>query len=162
MQPLVIHFNNAANGFLLKYWEWQTDKEEQEDYYDNDKIIIIRHLQERIVLVMFSPDGSPGPHIVNASQSDIIQLCHSNSNSCQPRLSFQEYSLLLADLDQDGSQDLVTYLVTYTPSPADKTSPAATNSDLQTWSLVSQIRVIRLEQELPKLYQFLHKEKPQH
>jgi hypothetical protein len=26
MQPLIIHFNNAANGFLLKYWEWQPDK----------------------------------------------------------------------------------------------------------------------------------------
>ncbi|KAI5736174.1 hypothetical protein M8J76_000651 [Diaphorina citri] len=147
MQPLIIHFNNAANGFLLKYWEWQPDKEEQEDYYDKDKIIIIRHLQERIVLVMFSPDGTPGPHIVNASQSDIIQLCH--SNSCQPGTSLQEYSLLLADLDKDGSQDLISYLVTY--AGPDK------SSDIQTWSLVSQIRVIRLEHELPKLYEFLHK-----
>lgn len=60
--------------------------------YDKDKIIIIRHLQERIVLVMFSPNGSPGPHIVNASQSDIVQLCQAKTNTCQPHLSFQEYS----------------------------------------------------------------------
>lgn len=150
MQPLIIHFNNAANGFLLKYWEWQSDKDEEGDVYDKDKIIIIRHLQERIVLVMFSPNGSPGPHIVNASQSDIVQLCQAKTNTCQPHLSFQEYSLLLADLDKDGSQDLITYLVTYVPSEKTADSPTS-------WSLVSQIRVIRLEHELPKLYEFLHK-----
>lgn len=58
--------------------------------------------------------------------------------------------VLLADLDKDGSQDLITYLVTYVPSEKTADSPTS-------WSLVSQIRVIRLEHELPKLYEFLHK-----
>ncbi|KAJ9580251.1 hypothetical protein L9F63_004064 [Diploptera punctata] len=102
----------------------------------------VHQLKERIVLVTFNANTS---HTVNASLHDITQLCF--QYECQPDLTFQEQSLLIADLDQDGSQELITYLTTFTNSDPDDTSPNSIK-----WHLQSKVRVVRLEAELPKLY----------
>lgn len=55
-------------------------------------------------------------------------------------------SVLIVDLDEDGSQELISYLVTFQP----KGKPAA-------WKLQSKVRLIRLEAELPKLYEAIER-----
>jgi hypothetical protein len=58
--------------------------------------------------------------------------------------------VLIADLDQDGSQELISYLTTYTTDNPDGSSTA---SDASKWHLQSRVRVVQLEAELPKLYE---------
>lgn len=58
--------------------------------------------------------------------------------------------MLIADLDQDGSQELISYLTTYTTNNPEGSSVAL---DASKWHLQSRVRVVRLEAELPKLYE---------
>lgn len=111
----------------------------------NVKTVVLTHhprdgynsfcLKERIVLVTFNDTDV---HLVNASESEIKQLC--SDTTCQPSLFFQEQSLIIADLDGDGSKELVSYLTTY-------------DTEDDRLMLVSKVRVVRLEAELPKLYE---------
>lgn len=115
-------------------------------------VTTIHQLNERVVLITFNATDM---HIVNTSQSDITQLCtHQESTderpNCQPDLAFQEQSLLIADLDEDGSQELISYLTTFVSKGQDGGSVPSASS---TWQLHSKVRVIRLEAELPKLYE---------
>ncbi|PSN33095.1 hypothetical protein C0J52_19415 [Blattella germanica] len=103
----------------------------------------IHQLKERVVIFTFNATDS---HIVNASLHDITQLCV--FHECQPDLTFQEQSLLIADLDEDGTQELISYLTTYT-----HTDPDGSTSDSPKWHLQSRVRVDRLEAEHPKLYE---------
>ncbi|XP_071442579.1 uncharacterized protein [Hetaerina americana] len=139
---------------------------------------IVNQLKERVVLITFNDTGL---HVINASQSDVTQLCErirSTSGSgkkrgkggrlkdkiaqesgtldqklrCQPELAFQEQSLLVTDLDKDGYQELVSYLTTYVDYRKDESdSKRRTNS--QKWYLESRVKVVLLEAELPKLYE---------
>lgn len=109
-------------------------------------------LKERVVLYTFNATDN---HIVNASLNDVMQICSHHGLSevgqvCQPDLSYQKQSLLIADLDQDGSQELISYLTTYTTDNPEGSSVA---SDASKWRLQSRVRVVRLEAELPKLYE---------
>nr|CAD7460947.1 unnamed protein product [Timema tahoe] len=72
---------------------------------------------EHILVLTFN-----STHVVelNISQSDVIQLCSSLNTTdgeklCQPSIQHQQQSVLIADLDEDGSQELVSYLTTYIP-----------------------------------------------
>lgn len=65
--------------------------------------------------------------------------------SCQPDLNYQENSVLIADLDEDGSQELVTYYTTYVNAAGDSEAR-------MDWKLVNYVQLLRLEAELPKLY----------
>lgn len=56
-------------------------------------------------------------------------------------------SVLLTDLDQDGSHELISFSTTYL-NYKDRILPSK-----ETWKLVSKVRLIRLESELPKLYE---------
>lgn len=58
--------------------------------------------------------------------------------------------MLIADLDQDGSQELISFLTTYTNNNPEGSSVA---TDASKWRLQSRVRVVRLEAELPKLYE---------
>ncbi|KAG8234679.1 hypothetical protein J437_LFUL015157 [Ladona fulva] len=135
---------------------------------------IVNQLMERVVLITFNDTGL---HVINASQSEIIQLCervkgfggsgkkkwkigkgkmHADSNfpeqklRCQPELAYQEQSLLVADLDKDGYQELLSYLTTYVDSRKEE-SELKGNSPK--WHLESRVKVVLLEAELPKLYE---------
>lgn len=122
--------------------------------YMHNENITVNHLTERVVLVTFNATDI---HIVNASQSDIIQMCYTDKSDkvCQPDMSYQENSLLIADLDGDGSQELITYLTSFVCT--ERASLEEYLSDVikcdVEWKLKSTIRIVRLEAELPKLYE---------
>ncbi|XP_046404510.1 uncharacterized protein LOC124169799 [Ischnura elegans] len=140
---------------------------------------IVNQLKERVVLITFNDTGL---HVINASQSDVTQLCErvrpsSGSGKkrgkggrvkekvllqeslppdqklrCQPELAFQEQSLLVADLDKDGYQELVSYLTTYVDIRKDD-SDSRRRGNSPKWFLESRVKVVLLEAELPKLYE---------
>lgn len=154
MIPAALNFKRQSiEGFVLKFWLWNHQNREM----NGNPLLRIRlrrnvpvtsknlyvanisehWLQERVVLITFNKTST---HIVNTSQSEILQLCTNQSDGCQPDHKLQEESLLVADLDGDGSHELISYLSTF----SDGQSPG---------NLQSHIRVIRLEAELPKLYE---------
>ncbi|XP_037906895.1 uncharacterized protein LOC119649016 [Hermetia illucens] len=106
----------------------------------------MRMIKETVVLIIFN---SADTHIENTSQSNIVQFCRSEKNemSCQPDLNNQENSLLIADLDQDGSQELVSYYSTFVNK----------NGNKNDWKLVTYVQLLRLESELPILYDTVKK-----
>lgn len=106
------------------------------DNYNMQRII------ESVVLVLFIGADT---RIENTSQSNIVQFCRNDRKEvvCQPDLTNQENSMLIADLDQDGSQELVSYSSTFIPA----------SDDPQDWRLVTYVRLLRLQSELPAFYE---------
>ncbi|XP_044736266.1 protein FAM234A [Chrysoperla carnea] len=120
----------------------------------NNSNMSVLLLTERVVLITFN---STDLHIVNASQNEITQLCKNHRIvECQPDLNFQENSVLIADLDQDGSQELISYLSTYVVVDHNDKDYSETTADIK-WELQSIVKVVRLEAELPKLYEAVSK-----
>lgn len=101
----------------------------------------MRLIKETVVLIVFN---STDTRIENTSQSNIIQFCRDSKRTeiCQPDLNYQENSVLIADLDQDGSQELVSYYSTFVEN----------ENDVNKWKLMTYVQLLRLESELPKLY----------
>ncbi|XP_065338869.1 uncharacterized protein LOC135938838 isoform X2 [Cloeon dipterum] len=135
--------------------------EEGSPNLNND--VEVLELKERVVLITFS---STDLHVVNASQSNIAVLCATNKQRyrssfdkiCQPELAAQQKSLLVADLDADGTQELVSFTSTYNPvaepeggiyHPNRFSTPILPSKT--SWELISKIKVIHLETELSKL-----------
>lgn len=109
-------------------------------------LIQMRLIKETVVLIVFN---STDIRIENTSQNNIIQFCSIENNNtanekivCQPDLNYQENSVLIADLDQDGSQELVSYYSTFTD----------VENERNKWKLMTYVQLLRLESELPKLY----------
>ncbi|KAK9511148.1 hypothetical protein O3M35_005764 [Rhynocoris fuscipes] len=149
MSPVSLHFKHSISGFLLKIWQWHSPTEKKTKTADGISVELIK---ERIILITFNKSGNM--HVVNASQTDIIQLCY--DNECQPHLSFQTQSALIADLNGDGTQDLISYFVTYKANNDDPLLISDKHS-VDQWELESRVRVVRLEAELPKLYEAVSK-----
>lgn len=101
----------------------------------------MRIIKETIVLIIFN---SSDIRIENTSQSNIVQFCRNDKRNelCQPDLNYQENSVLIADLDQDGSQELVSYYSTFVEN----------ENEVNKWKLMTYVQLLRLESELPKLY----------
>lgn len=101
----------------------------------------MRIIKETIVLIIFN---SSDIRIENTSQSNIVQFCRNDGQNevCQPDLNYQENSVLIADLDLDGSQELVSYYSTFVEN----------ENEPSKWKLVTYVQLLRLESELPKLY----------
>ncbi|XP_064541089.1 uncharacterized protein LOC135430366 [Drosophila montana] len=114
---------NAAQSQLMKNYKMQM-------------------ITETVILVLFIGADT---RIENTSQSNIIQFCRNDRNEmiCQPDLNNQENSMLIADLDSDGSQELVSYMSTFVQANDEPTSD---------WKLVSYVRLLRLQAELPAFY----------
>ncbi|XP_017005500.2 uncharacterized protein [Drosophila takahashii] len=95
-------------------------------------------ITESVLLVKFVGADT---RIENTSQSNIIQFCRHERKEmvCQPDLNNQDHSMLIADLDQDGSQELVTYMSTFV-HPEDQ--------PLGEWKLLTYVRLLRLQAEL--------------
>lgn len=117
----------------------------------------MRLLKETILLIVFN---STDMRIENTSQNSIVQFCQKTVTSrlvgikkekkteeslCQPDLNYQENSLLIADLDNDGEQELVSYYSTFVNENVE-------GSPYDKWKLKTHVQLIRLESELPKLY----------
>lgn len=101
----------------------------------------MRLIKETVVLIVFN---STDTRIENTSQRNIIQFCRSDSKCteiCQPDLNYQENSVLIADLDQDGSQELVSFYSTFVEN----------ENEVNKWKLMTYVQLLRLESELPKL-----------
>ncbi|XP_073847562.1 uncharacterized protein [Musca autumnalis] len=105
---------------------------------DNYKMQLIT---ESVILVLFIGTET---RIENTSQSNIVQFCRNDRKAvvCQPDLNNQENSMLIADLDQDGSQELVSYMSTFVQA----------SEGSQDWRLVTYVRLLRLQSELPAFY----------
>lgn len=175
MVPVKISFNNSnvksksmVHGFVLKLWEWsqnETEYNRNTPIYNNSKRATsnsnkgnndaatnsskdeilnskIRFIKETIVLIVFN---STDTKIENTSQSNIIQFCNYSNHDliCQPDLNYHENSLLITDLDDDGNQELLSYYTSYYSSNIN-------NKTL--WKLKSYVQLLRLQSELPKLY----------
>ncbi|XP_055621017.1 uncharacterized protein LOC129765154 [Toxorhynchites rutilus septentrionalis] len=107
----------------------------------------MRYLKETVKLIVFN---STDIKIENTSQSNVIQFCRENVKDssdiiCQPDLNYQENSLMIADLDNDGSQELVSYYSTFIKAE----SEVGERSGMK---LKTFVQLLRLESELPKLY----------
>uniref|UniRef100_A0A182PH61 FAM234A/B beta-propeller domain-containing protein n=1 Tax=Anopheles epiroticus TaxID=199890 RepID=A0A182PH61_9DIPT len=118
----------------------------------------MRFLKETIKLIVFN---STYIKIENTSQSNVIQFCREMVNGdpadvlCQPDLNYQENSLLIADLDDDGSQELVSYYSTFVKTvttEGDAMGAGVGGGQGATMKLKTFVQLLRLESELPKLY----------
>lgn len=114
------------------------------------------YLKESIMLIVFNGTNMK---VENASQSNIVQFCQrtnskdktaekrSDSDSiCQPDLNYQENSILITDIDGDGSKELVSYYSTF----INENNSGDVTADR--WKLKTFIQLFKLETELPKLY----------
>lgn len=108
----------------------------------NSNDLVQRKLKEHVLLIVFN--GTATHKVINTSQSDITQFCRevSGFSTCQPDVNYQENSITIADLDNDGSndQELISYYSTFVQQP---------NKD---WKLVTYVSQFRLEKELASLY----------
>ncbi|EAA11488.4 AGAP005946-PA [Anopheles gambiae str. PEST] len=119
----------------------------------------MRFLKETIKLIVFN---STYIKIENTSQSNVIQFCRETISSdpaaevlCQPDLNYQENSLLIADLDDDGSQELVSYYSTFVKTATNEADGMGAGVGVgpgATMKLKTYVQLLRLESELPKLY----------
>ena len=132
------------NGFIAKMWQWtnySSDAETSSKHYlGRNSSVHVNTISERVILMTLN---NTNIHVINASLTEVIQLCFTDGGAgtvCQPDLHNQEESLLMTDLDQDGYQELASY----------SSSFVKRNND---WMLTSTMKVIRLEAELPKLYE---------
>ncbi|XP_044746777.1 uncharacterized protein LOC123308251 [Coccinella septempunctata] len=138
-------------GFIVKVWQWHykfSPKYSSNDLFTSRKDVLNNtnygnYITERIILITLNDTDY---NVVEASTTNITQLCfHTESDfvSCQPDFKNQEYSILIADLDRDGSQELIYYSSSFYLRENVIGNP---------WQLISTIKLLKLESELPKLY----------
>lgn len=146
---------NKFDGILRKKRAWNLPNTKATPNKNNDESISsvkfststlssthMRLIKETVVLIVFN---STDIRIENTSQSNIIQFCRTSDSKtevCQPDLNYQENSVLIADLDHDGSQELVSYYSTFVENESQRNK----------WKLMTYVQLLRLESELPKLY----------
>lgn len=137
-----------VNGFILKSWQWtgQAKNILKSKILRNNTPVLnatVRIIKERIVLLTFNETNL---HIINASSNEVNQICLSGNKNelieCQPDLDNQNDSMLITDLNVDNSLELVSYSSTF-----------EYHLNVNEWRLVSNVKLIRLEAELPKLYE---------
>jgi hypothetical protein len=76
-----------------------------------------------------------------------------------PKIIINFLPVLVADLDADGTQELISFTSTYIPVAEPETSStshpnrisAPISSPVTSWELISKVKVIHLETELSKL-----------
>lgn len=131
------------NGFIIKLWQWVTVKNNEKLHKRSlpvaNNTIKTNTIVERVVLITFNETDI---HVTNSSSTEVTQMClmaPSGAMNCQPDLSNQNDSLLIADLDKDGSQELISFTSSFDVRGSNQ--------------LISNIKVICLEAELPKLYE---------
>lgn len=140
-------------GYIVKVWEWHykfNPKYNSNDLFafrkdDSNSTNFGNYITERIILITFNKTDY---NVIEASSTNITQLCSQTENSimkCQPDLKNQEYSILIADLDRDGSQELIYYSSSFYLRENYKVYA-------NPWQLISTIKLLKLESELPKLY----------
>ncbi|XP_075212521.1 protein FAM234B isoform X2 [Lycorma delicatula] len=89
MNPVLINFDHTLTGFVLKFWQWPHHSIPDTPGKINKTKIKLEKISERVILVTFNETGEYNDivKIVNASQTDIMQIC--SSEGCQPELNLQ-------------------------------------------------------------------------
>lgn len=157
------HQNDNIHGFIVKSWTWngtevdydveKTKKVKREvnrkeglksvktqiNNYTNQTSrsahkAKLRYVTETILMFVFN---STRMKTENTSQASILQFCQ--ANGCQPDLKYQENSLAIADIDNDGAKELISFYSTF-------------ENDNRSWKLKTYVQLFKLETELPKLY----------
>ncbi|XP_066250108.1 uncharacterized protein [Euwallacea similis] len=152
MQPKAFAFESSdsqklkghLNGFILKIWHWSehyyklrpSQRVNRRSLAGPNDTFYTTEVTERVVLITFNDSNI---HEINASYTEISQICRQHGNDCQPAVESQEDSLLVRDLEKDSSTELVSFYSSYVKRGED-------------WHLVSYVKMLRLEEELPKLY----------
>ncbi|KAL3284091.1 hypothetical protein HHI36_018259 [Cryptolaemus montrouzieri] len=142
-----------TEGYIVKLWEWyeRFNPKRSTDYPFNFKRDNLNNtnfgniITERVILITFNDTNY---NVIEASSTNITQLCffiENHVSNCQPDVKNQEDSILIFDLDRDGSQELISYSSSFYFR---ENSKFATNP----WQLISTIKLLKLESELPKLY----------
>lgn len=143
-------------GFVFKYLQWSNNGlntnvvtllQKIEDTaaarFNKSEVIKVRLLKETVVLIAFT--NSHDVIIENTSQSHVMQFCRitkeNDSKNCQPKINSLDNSLLIADLDNDGSKELLTFYSTF----------SVFNNNAHV--LKTYVQLLDLEHELPKLYE---------
>ncbi|XP_063705673.1 uncharacterized protein LOC134834817 [Culicoides brevitarsis] len=136
-------------GFVFKYLQWSNKEDNNHIVSLLRKIentiairfnVTVRLLKETVVLVAFT--NSHDLIIENTSQSHVMQFCRNDTNTCQPKINSLDNSLLIADLDDDGSKELLTFYSTFSVQNNNKEHV-----------LKTYVQLLDLEHELPKLYE---------
>ncbi|XP_066156865.1 uncharacterized protein [Euwallacea fornicatus] len=152
MQPKAFTFESSdsqklkghLNGFILKIWHWSehyyklrpSQRVNRRSLTGPNDTFYTTEVTERVVLITFNDSNI---HEINASYTEISQICRQHGNDCQPAVESQEDSLLVRDLEKDSSTELVSFYSSYVKRGED-------------WHLISYVKMLRLEEELPKLY----------
>ncbi|KAJ8924804.1 hypothetical protein NQ315_000958 [Exocentrus adspersus] len=147
----IVSLKGHVYGFILKIWEWKDSKKlpptvrvYKRSLPANNKTYYLNEISEIGVLITFNETDT---RIINASLVDRFQICTNTNNvsNCQPEYLTQRDSLLIADMDHDRSQELISYSSSYVRKEG---------VDGDGWHLVSFVKVLKLENELPKLYEY--------
>ncbi|XP_076272239.1 uncharacterized protein LOC143203819 [Rhynchophorus ferrugineus] len=131
------------NGFIVKIWQWSEHyrrlrpvNKRSVQPTNSSEAFFSTEVSERVVLITFNETDV---QVINASFTEINQVCRMEETNCQPDVENQRDSLLVADIEHDSSTELVSFYSSYTKRGGD-------------WHLTSYVKVLRLEEELPKLY----------
>ncbi|XP_012267147.2 uncharacterized protein LOC105692497 [Athalia rosae] len=131
MDPVILNQVDKPliTGFVMKFWQWNGQGSQLDKMNSS---IISRSITERTLVVIINQTEVQA---VNASQTEISQIC--NNADCQPSSKLQSQSLVVADLNEDGSRELISYQTSY---EIDKFQV-----------LKSKIQVVKLDSEVAKL-----------
>lgn len=114
-----------ASGFAIKFWQW-TDYSLSD--YAEKATVTEQRLVERVLIVFVN---FTDVQTINASQSDVVQLCH--GLDCQPNLNLRKQfsSIAVEYINNDELPELISYWSSY-------------DTD-STKGLTSKVQVIKLD-----------------
>ena len=127
-QPVILNMTNQnyTTGFALKFWHWMNTKNKSENAFKNSDVSQNNFTVYVTIVLVNNTEVKE----INPSQNEIIQLC--SSQNCQPNLLRQDKSLLVADLNNDGIYEIISYCSTY-------------NLFEKTQSLTSKVQIVKLD-----------------
>lgn len=144
-----LQLQGHLNGFIVKIWQWtervskirptQRVNRRSVPFSHSNETWFTTEVSEGVVMITFNDTDV---HVINASFTEINQICRKDLKdlpNCQPSVDNQKDSLLVQDLDHDSSKELISFYSSYVKKEDD-------------WHLISYMKVLRLEEELPKLY----------
>ncbi|XP_012143261.1 uncharacterized protein LOC100881522 [Megachile rotundata] len=104
---LVMSGKPYTSGFSIKFWQWINSMPE---HTRKVSVVTERRLIERVLIVFVNYTDV---QVMNASQSDIIQLCQ--DTDCQPDLNSRVHfsSIKIDNISEDGFPELITYWSSY-------------------------------------------------
>lgn len=119
-----------TSGFAIKFWQWTDSPADRVE----KAAVTEQRLIERVLIVFVNYTDV---QVINASQSDIIQLCH--DHDCQPDLNSRKYfsSIAVGHINNDEFPELISYWSSY---DADSTK-----------SLTSKVQVIKMDSVMSNL-----------